>query len=170
MLMKNEKQSVMVDSKGVPFQKESQNQQKNIKDLIQSLLQKYQILNFMIVGGIGYAVNLLTYWPLTLLFKNQVTFLGQQFYLPPFAISSLIAIVCNYELNKRWTFKGWTEKKAGGARYLAMALGTLLIDMSFLFVLVQYANLPPVPAAALAILIVFVIRYAIARSWVWSKK
>ncbi len=133
------------------------------------LFHKYQILNFMLVGGIGYVVNMLTYWPLTLVFKNQVTFLGQQFYLPPFVISSLLAIFSNYELNRLWTFKGWQERKLGGARYLIMALGTLLIDMAFLFILVQYGGLPPIPAAAIAILIVFVVRYAIARTWVWAK-
>jgi putative flippase GtrA len=137
---------------------------------IQLLLQKFQILNFMLVGGIGYALNMAVYWPLTLVFKNNVTFLGQQFYLPPFLISSLLAIFCNYELNRIWTFKGWKEQKFGGGRYLIMALATLMIDIFFLFILVQFFKLPPVPAAALAILIVFIIRYTIARSWVWSKK
>jgi putative flippase GtrA len=136
----------------------------------QNLFHRFQILNFMVVGGIGYAVNMLTYWPLTLVFKNEVSFLGQHFYLPPFAISSLIAIACNYELNKRWTFRGWSENRLGSARYLTMALATLVIDMAFLYLLVQYLKLPPVPAAALAILIVFIIRYTIARKWVWSNK
>jgi putative flippase GtrA len=137
---------------------------------LRDYLSKYQILNFMVVGGIGYAINMLTYWPLTLVFKSEVSFLGQHFYLPPFVISSLIAIISNYELNKIWTFKGWSERRLASLRYLSMALATLTIDMAFLYLLVQYLNLPPVPAAALAILIVFIIRYAIARSWVWSKK
>lgn len=136
----------------------------------QFYFHKYQILNFMFVGGIGYAVNMLIYWPLTLVFKNEVTFLGQHFYLPPFLISSLIAILCNYELNKIWTFKSWNERCFGGLRYLTMALATLTLDIAFLFILVQYLGLLPVPAAALAILIVFIIRYALARSWVWSNK
>jgi putative flippase GtrA len=146
------------------------NKSQTIVQRFQSLLQKYQILNFMLVGGIGYALNMLVYWPLTLVFKNDVTFLGQHFYLPPFVISSLLAILCNYELNRIWTFKGWKKQRFAGARYLSMALATLLIDMLFLFILVQFFKLPPVPAAALAILIVFIIRYTIARSWVWSKK
>jgi putative flippase GtrA len=137
---------------------------------IQFYFRKYQILNFMLVGGIGYVINMLTYWPLTIIFKNEVTFLGQHFYLPPFVISSLVAIVCNYELNKIWPFKGWTENKLGGLRYLIMAFGTLFIDMLFLFILVQYCGFPPVPGAAVAILLAFILRYIIARSWVWSKK
>jgi putative flippase GtrA len=135
----------------------------------QEIFHKYQILNFMFVGGIGYAVNMATYYPLTIVFKNEVNFLGQQFYLPPFVISSLIAILCNYELNRIWTFKGWSENSFGGARYFTMALATLFIDMAFLYLLVQYGKLHPLPAAALAILIVFIIRYTIARKWVWSK-
>ena len=42
--------------------------------------------------------------------------------------------------------------------------------MIFLFVLVEYAGLHAVPAAAIAILVVFIIRYMIARSWVWLEK
>lgn len=141
-----------------------------LQQLFRLYMQKYRILNFMLVGGIGYGVNMLTYWPLTLFFKNEVSFLGQTFYLPPFVISSLIAIACNYSLNKIWTFKGWSEQRLGGLRYLFMASATLLLDMALLFVLVEYGKLPPVPAAALAILVVFVIRYVIAKSWVWLDK
>lgn len=140
-----------------------------LEQLVRLYMDKYRILNFMVVGGIGYAVNLLTYWPLTLVFKNEVSFLGQNFYLPPFVISSFIAIVCNYTLNKLWTFRGWGEQKLGGLRYFSMAAATLLLDMAFLYVLVSWGKLPPVPAAALAILIVFIVRYLIARSWVWSE-
>jgi dolichol-phosphate mannosyltransferase len=140
-----------------------------LQQLAHLYLHKFRILNFMFVGGIGYAINMLTYWPLTLIFKTEVAFLGQHFYLPPFVISSLVAIVCNYELNKVWTFKGWSEQRLGSLRYLSMALVTLLIDMALLCALVDYCKLAPVPAAALAILIVFIVRYAIARRWVWSE-
>lgn len=141
-----------------------------LQQLAQLYFYKFRILNFMLVGGIGYAINMLTYWPLTLVFKTEVSFLGQHFYLPPFVISSLLAIISNYELNKVWTFQGWTEQRLGFLRYLSMALVTLLADMVLLYALVDYGKMPPVPAAALAILIVFLVRYTIARKWVWSKK
>ena len=168
--MKDANLNSVNNSKKAELLNEIQNQPRSLRKLIGNLFQKYQILNFMVVGGIGYVINMLVYWPLTLVFRNEVSFLGQHFYLPPFVISSLIAILSNYELNKFWTFKGWHEQRLGSARYFFMALGTLVIDMAFLFILVQYLHLPPVSAAALAILIVFIIRYAIARSWVWSKK
>jgi len=140
-----------------------------LQQLAQLYLHKFRILNFMLVGGIGYAINMLTYWLLTPVFETEVRFLGQHFYLPPFVISSLLAIVSNYELNKVWTFKGWKERRLGFVRYMSMALVTLCLDIMFLYALVDYCKLPPVPAAAMAILIVFIIRYAIAKRWVWSR-
>jgi len=142
-----------------------------LKQLGQLYSYKYQISNFMMVGLIGYAINMLVYSLLTLnLSKTETTFLGQHFYLVPFVISSLLAIASNYILNKVWTFKGWTEQRLGSLRYLGMALATLLLDMAALSALVDWCKIPPIPAAALAILMVFIIRFMIARRWVWSKK
>ena len=134
---------------------------------------KYQVLNFMVVGGIGYVINIGLYSLLTLLpslktFEfNQV---GKSYYLPPFVISSLVAMISNYLLNKVSTFKGWKEQKGGFGRYIAMGLATLVLDTALLFVFVDKFSLAPQPAAALAILIVFIVRFFIARSWVWKTK
>jgi len=141
-----------------------------LKQLVQLYLNKFQITNFMIVGGIGYVINMAVYSLLTLNIKAPETnFLGQHFYLAPFVASSLIAITSNYILNKVWTFKGWKEQRLGGLRYLIMALATLVLDMSFLAMLVDWGKMSPIPAAALAILIVFIVRFLIARKWIWSK-
>jgi putative flippase GtrA len=142
----------------------------NVKSLILAIFNKYRILNFMVVGGIGYAVNMGLYYPLTLVFKNEVTFLGQHFYLPPFVISSLVAIVCNYYMNKIWTFADRIAKSMSLLRYLSMAIATLFLDMLVLFALVEYGKLAPILGAALAILIVFIVRYIIASNWIWHRK
>ena len=136
---------------------------------------KYQVLNFMVVGGIGWVINIGLY---TLLLRVpalkevQWNFLGKNHpnYLLPFIISSLVAIICNYLMNRASTFKGWKEQKSGFGRYIAMGIGTLFIDMGILVLLVRLWNLPYVPAAALAVLIAFIIRFIIARSWVWKTK
>ena len=144
-----------------------------LKQLMDLYSYKYQILNFMVVGGIGYVINMGLYSLLTLmpaLKKFEFNKVGETYYLPPFIISSLVAIVCNYLMNRASTFKGWKEQKGGFGRYLVMALATLVLDTTLLWVFVKFGNLPPVPAAALAILIAFGVRYVIARSWVWNKK
>jgi putative flippase GtrA len=88
----------------------------------------------------------------------------------PFVLSSLVAITSNYILNKIWTFRDYEENSFGALRYLAMALGTLVLDVGFLWLLVDLGKIPPVGAAALAILIVFIARFLIARKWVWARK
>jgi putative flippase GtrA len=141
----------------------------SVKRLALYYMDKYQVLNFMVVGGIGFVINMLIYWPLTMVFKTQTgTYFGQHFYLPPFLISSLIAIICNYTLNKAWTFKDQEAHSLSFLRYLSMALVTLALDMALLYVLVDYGKLAPMLGAALAIMIVFVVRYMIAKHWIWG--
>jgi Na+-driven multidrug efflux pump len=95
---------------------------------------------------------------------------NHQNYILPFLISSLVAIVSNYLMNRASTFKGWKEQKGGFRRYMIMALATLVLDTALLFVFVRYGNFPYVPAAALAVLINFTVRFLIARSWVWKQR
>ncbi len=146
-----------------------------IKQLMELYSFKYQILNFMVVGGIGTVINLGLYWLLLFipaLKEVQWNFLGKDHtnYVLPFIISSLVATVSNYLMNRASTFKGWKEQKGGFTRYISMALVTLALDNFLLFLLVRYGNLPYVLAAALAIFINFTARFLIARNWVWKKK
>jgi dolichol-phosphate mannosyltransferase len=146
-----------------------------IKQLIDLYSFKYQILNFMVVGGIGYLINLALYYLFLLIpvFKSvRWSWLGDgdRNYLLPFIFSSLIAMMSNYLLNRISTFKGWKEQKGGFARYMVMGIGTLFLDTALLVVFVKYANFPYVPAAAAAIAIAFIVRFFIARRWVWNNK
>jgi len=144
-----------------------------LRQAISLYFHKYRIINFMMVGGIGYVINISLYSALTLipaLKSYEFNQVGETYYVPPFVLSSLVAIVSNYLMNRAWTFRSWTEHRAGFGRYMLMAIVTLVLDTGLLFAFVEKGNLPPQPAAALAILIVFVARYLIARSWVWSQK
>jgi dolichol-phosphate mannosyltransferase len=155
---------------------ESKLSQRIIMQYLQQLIDlysfKYQILNFMVVGGIGTVINLGLYSILTLIPALKVFAferVGDTYYVPPFIISSLVAIVCNYLMNKASTFKGWKEQKGGFGRYLAMGLLTLIPDTGLLIVFVQVFHIHRVLSAALAILIMFLVRFLIARTWIWKK-
>jgi dolichol-phosphate mannosyltransferase len=145
-----------------------------LQQLLDLYSYKYQILNFMVVGGIGYVINLVLYYLLLLIpvFKTiRWSWLGEgdRNYLLPFVFSSLVAMASNYLLNRISTFKGWKEQKSGFARYMAMGIVTLFMDMALLVLFVKYAGFPYVPAAAVAILIAFIARFIIARTWIWKK-
>jgi dolichol-phosphate mannosyltransferase len=144
-----------------------------LKQLFYLYSFKYPILDFMVVGGIGTVINLGVYSLLVLLpaLKTfQYNVVGKTYYFPPFILSSLVAIVSNYLMNKAWTFRGWKEQKGGFARYLTMGVIALIPDSGLLIIFVEFGKLPYVLAAALAIVINFIFRFLIARSWVWKKK
>jgi dolichol-phosphate mannosyltransferase len=142
-----------------------------LKQLLYLYSFKYPILDFMVVGGIGTVINLGVYSLLVLLpaLKTfQYNVVGKTYYFPPFILSSLVAIVSNYLMNKAWTFRGWKEQKGGFARYLTMGVIALIPDSGLLIIFVEFGKLPYVLAAALAIVINFIFRFLIARSWVWK--
>ena len=129
----------------------------------------------MVVGGIGALINLGLYSVLLRVptLKNvQWDWLGngKDNYLLPFIISTLVAMVCNYLLNRISTFKGWKEQKSGFGRYMTMGIFTAFIDYGLLVLFVKYGNLPYEVSAILAIIFAFVVRFIIARSWVWKQK
>lgn len=140
-----------------------------LKHLIKLAFFKWRMLPFMIVGGIGYFVNMIIYYPLTLWFKDTVTFFGQEFYLPPFLVSSYVAITSNYLLNKRFTFKDYGEYKAGYIKYLIICATSLPIEMVFIYLFVHFMGFVPIMAVAIAILIVFVTRYSGISRIVWHR-
>jgi putative flippase GtrA len=137
---------------------------------IKKLFYKYRILNFMLVGGIGYIINMAVYYPLMLVFKNEVTILNTHFYLPPFLISTYIAATSNYLLNKRWTFNDKDRQKQSYIRYLVACAFTVCLDIVLLFILVDYGHLKPELAVALALLVMFILRYIVVKKWVWKEK
>jgi dolichol-phosphate mannosyltransferase len=146
-----------------------------LKQLMELYSYKYQILNFMVVGGIGTVINLglytiLLYVPGLKTVRWSWLGTGDHNYLLPFIISSMVATVSNYLMNRASTFKGWKEQKGGFTRYITMACVTLFLDTGLLFLLVKYGKLPYVLAAALAIFINFTARFLIARNWIWNKK
>jgi len=137
------------------------------RSTISFYLNKYRLLNFMIVGGIGYIINIASYYPLTLVFKSEVTFLSSHFYLPPFLISTYIAATTQYFMNKAWTFGDMARYSQGYLRYLSAVAVTAIGDIILLYIFVDFGHLQPVLAAAVAILVMFLFRYSIVKRWVW---
>jgi len=142
---------------------------KHPRTTIKEILVKHRILEFMLVGGIGYSINMAIYYPLTLVFKSDVLILGQHFYLSPFLISSCVAITSNYFMNKAWTFKDKDTQKQSYLRYLSTYIVTVIAEIVLLWLMVDFGHLQPSLAAAIAILIMFLSRYTVVKRWVWHK-
>lgn len=140
-----------------------------LSHLVKLALWKWRMINFMLVGGVGYIINMAVYYPLTLWFQQTVRFFGQEFYLPPFVISSYIAITSNYLLNRASTFRGYKVKRMSYLKYLFTCSASLPVEMVLIYFLVHYLGFIPVVAVAVAILIVFIARFLVVSKVVWTK-
>ena len=131
-------------------------------------LWKIRIINFMFVGGCGFLLNLVIYYPLTLLIQNKVSFLNQVFYLPAMLITAPIVIAFNYWMNKKWTYKGVDTKMLSLGRYEFMGLSTAVFDLFIIFALVEYGHIFYLIAMVIATILMFLVRYFIANRWIWK--
>ena len=103
-----------------------------------------QLLRFCVVGASGYVVNLAV-------FAGALA-MGMH-YLPAAVVAFIVAWVCNFMLNRYWTFRAHDEAMMGqGARYLLVSLVALGANLVILEVLVS-AGLGEFVAQAVAIVL-----------------
>ena len=104
----------------------------------------FELVRFGLVGGSGYVVNLLVF---TLLVHgadtgHRVAALG----------AFLVAVANNFLWNRRWTFRGHTERAHRQAvRFLVVSVGAFLFNLVVLEILVTGFDFPEVPSQAIAI-------------------
>ena len=126
-----------------------------------------RIINFMLVGGLGFIVGTgLVYYPITLLL-HHVSAVTEIYYLPALIPSSLASITWNYTLNQRWTFKDKKSESVSYLRYLSMSLSTIVFDISLLFIFVHYVHMFYLVGLVVATVCMFLLRYLIANVWIW---
>jgi putative flippase GtrA len=108
------------------------------------------------VGASGYAVNTAMF----LLFQRAMP------YPVAFALAFVAAATSNFALNRAWTFRA-TGRSASPqyARFLAVSLGSLALDLLVLLELVEVAGAPRFAAAAIAILVATPAGYLGNRLW-----
>jgi putative flippase GtrA len=138
-------------------------------NLIERLL-KIRIINFMIVGTFGGLVSFAIYYPLTFYFKDSVHFLGQIFYLPAVIPSTVAGVTFNYFMNRKWTYGDCKAKRMSLVRYELIGLSTAILDITVLFLLVQYAHVFYLIAPVLAVCCMFIVRYFLINKLVWNTK
>ncbi len=116
-----------------------------------------ELVRFCVVGASGYLVNLVV-------FSILVHSVGAHH------VTAAIGAFCvawtnNFVLNKFWTFnKHELSAVRQGARYLAVSLVALAINLVLLEVLVR-AGLAEVPAQAVAIAAVMPVNFLLNRRW-----
>jgi putative flippase GtrA len=103
-----------------------------------------QLVRFGLVGGVGFVVNVAVYALL-------VHAAGFEYRIASVA-AWLVAVLNNFVLNRHWTFdarEGRAHHQA--ARFLFVSLIAEVVSLLLLTLFVEAANLPKVPAQALAV-------------------
>jgi dolichol-phosphate mannosyltransferase len=104
-----------------------------------------QLVRFGIVGGVGFAVNLVVYT----LFVHAV---GVDYRVASVA-AWLVAVLNNFVLNRHWTFDARDgQARFQAVRFLIVSLVAEAFSLLLLTLLVESAAIAKVPAQALAVL------------------
>jgi dolichol-phosphate mannosyltransferase len=118
----------------------------------------WQLFKFGLVGGSGYLINLAV-------FALVVTGMGLH-HIPGAVLAFGVAVLNNFWWNRHWTFKA-SDGHAGfqAARFFAVSVASLLINLAALQILVESAGLSPLPAQALAVAIAMPFNFVGNKLW-----
>jgi putative flippase GtrA len=113
-----------------------------------------QLFQFGLVGASGYVVNLTVFAVLTgagLFFREGSDGLGMH-YIPAAVLAFCVAVTNNFLWNRYWTFDA-RHGHAGfqAARFFTVSVGALGINLVVLEMLVSVADVPELPAQAIAV-------------------
>ncbi len=126
------------------------------------------ISKFVIVGGLGFVLQLLTLWALTSLAAWP--------WLPATAAAVEMAVLHNFVWHERWT---WADRRLGGfagpqtfARLVRFNVATGLIsivgNLVLMDVLVEALGLPPLIGNAIAVGLLSVVNFIVSDRWVFT--
>ena len=128
-------------------------------------LYKFRILRFGIIGVSGVLIHL------------PILYLLTEFVRLPYLLSAIIGIICastsNYFLNHFWTFSGQRSAAPnhflGWGKYQLMSGITDGLYLGTLALLVELGGIYYMLSATLAMVIIFIFKYLVAKHWIWRR-
>ncbi len=124
-----------------------------------------QLFQFGVVGGTGYLVNLVVFALLTGAADVQHTLAA----IGAFAV----AVTNNFALNRLWTFspQGARDDHAGfqAARFFAVSLAGLAVNLLVLSLLVDAAGLAELPSQAIAVAVATPVNFIGNKLWTFGR-
>lgn len=120
-----------------------------------------QLFKFGVVGASGYAVNLAVFAALSQAFEVH--------HIPAAVGAFCVAVTNNFLWNRHWTFAA-SDGHAGfqAARFLAVSVVALGVNLVLLEVLVSTAGVPEVPSQALAVAIAMPVNFIGNKLWTFG--
>jgi putative flippase GtrA len=121
----------------------------------------WQLLKFGLVGGSGYLINLVVF----ALLSDR---LGAH-HVPAAIGSFCVAVSSNFFWNRHWTFAaGHGHAGFQAARFFAVSLAALLINLVVLELLVGEASMGALPAQAIAVAVAMPFNFLGNKLWTFA--
>ena len=130
-----------------------------------------QLFQFGLVGASGYIVNLTAFAILTgsgLFFREGSDGLGVH-YIPAAIAAFAVAVTNNFLWNRHWTFDA-KHGHAGfqAARFFTVSILALGINLIALELLIQVADVPELPAQAIAVAVAMPFNFVGNKIWTFA--
>jgi dolichol-phosphate mannosyltransferase len=120
-----------------------------------------QLFRFALVGGSGYVVNLAVFTVLV-----QIAAAG---HIAAAVGAWLVAVANNFFWNRRWTFRARAGHAGSqAARFITVSVAALVFNLVVLELLVVSAELPEVPAQAIAIVAAMPLSFLGNKLWTFD--
>ena len=114
-----------------------------------------QLAKFCVVGGVGYAINLVVYALLLGIGAHRAA-----------AVSFVVSAVNNYWWNRHWTFRGQRGNFAyQGVRFFAVSLVALGVNQLWLLVFLDWFGWGKIVSQAIAIVLVTPLNFLGNKLW-----
>ncbi len=122
-----------------------------------------RVVSFLIVGGLGTLVNLACVWVF-----SRYTSLPYDVYI---VLATEIALLCNFWLNDRFTFHSLVDSRRPFwlrcVRFHGPSALGFVLTLVISYLAHHVGHLSPVPAQAVAILIVTIVNFLMHRLWTY---
>src|SRR5579885_2127126 len=122
-----------------------------------------RVVSFLIVGGLGTLVNLACVWVF-----SRYTSLPYDVYI---VLATEIALLCNFWLNDRFTFHSLVDSRRPFwlrcVRFHGPSALGFVLTLVISYLAHHVGHLSPVPAHAVAILIVTIVNFLMHRLWTY---
>ncbi len=122
-----------------------------------------QLFKFGLVGGSGYVINLIA-------FTVLVQAAGVH-HIAAAVLSFCLAVTNNFLLNRAWTFRDARGGHAGfeAARFFAVSVGALGVNLAVLYGLVDLASAPAVASQAIAVAVAMPFNFIGNKLWTFGR-
>ena len=122
-----------------------------------------QLFKFGVIGGSGYVINIIVFAALTQ---------GADLHHIPGAIGAfLVAVTNNFLWNRQWTFRAEApglHPAHQGARFLAVSVVGLGVNLAVLEALVSGVEVAELPAQAIAVAVAMPVNFIANKLWTFG--